>query len=247
MQPQDAAKSISVAEVDSHVAYVQRVRAAANATERKDALADHLLAFGFRALFVWQELAKMAPDEQKSFYSDVLNEVEEMFVLWIKGKNLTRRPDEAERRARAGLSMLKELPDSKQLSHFAVQAILGLPEGHPCRDTDLARKCVLEELAWLRMQGESTNWVCLAGALGVAYQQRYGTPEEMLSWEPWAAEAAPHLEALGALRMWTGGGAAAAARRDPHSGIPAVGAEPDDGIVQSLRADQGSQSHCLSR
>src|SRR5713101_7006329 len=207
MQPKrskNTPKPISVPEMKSHLAYVNRVRAAATDTERNDALADQLLAFGHRALVVWQEAAKMAPDEQKSFCSGVLDKAVGMYVAWIKGKNLTRRPDEAERRALAGLMLLEERPNLRQLplNYFAAQAILSLPEGHPRRDTDLTRKCVLEDLAWLRTQGESTSWESLAGALGVAYRERYGTQEELLSWEALAAEAAPHLEAVGALRMW---------------------------------------------
>jgi CHAT domain-containing protein len=202
MQPESAITPISAAEVESHLEYARRVLTAANEAERGEVLADELLAFGHRALLVWHELSMMAPDEQKSFYRDVLDEATLMYTGWIKGTSLTRRPDEAERRALAGLLMLEQRPDLQHLHHFAAQAILCLPKEHTRRDTDLARKCVIEELAWLRKQGEATPWVSLAGALGVAYRERCGTEEEMLSWEAWAAEAAPHLEALDALRMW---------------------------------------------
>jgi len=202
MQPEEVFKPISGEEAKSHLDYVERTLVASNNAERDEALAGEMLAFAHRTLYVWHELSKMAPDGQKPFYEEMLGKAKEMYVRWMKGAKLTNRPDEAERRALAGLMMLEERPDLRHLHHYAAQAILELPAGHQWRDTDLVRKSILEELAWLREQGEATPWVSLAGALGVAYRERYGTDDEMLSWEAWAAEAAPHLEALDALRMW---------------------------------------------
>ena len=202
MQPEDVFKPISAEEAKSHLDYVKRMLVATSDAERDEALADEMLAFAHRTLFVWHELSKMAPDDQKPFYEEGLDKATRMYGRWMKGANLTDRPAEAERRVLAGLMMLEERPDLRHLHHYAAQAILELPAGHQRRDTGLARKSVLEELAWLREQGEATSWVSLAGALGVAYRERYGTDDEMLSWEAWAAEAAPHLEAQDALRMW---------------------------------------------
>ena len=123
--------------------------------------------------------------------------------MWMKGKDLTRRPDEPERRALAGLLMLEERPDLRHLHHYAAQAILELPEGHPRRDAARARKAVLDELAWFKEQSGDTPWVSLAAALAVAYRERFGTDEELSGWEEWAATAAPNLDPRDALHMWT--------------------------------------------
>jgi len=202
MEPEGVFKPISAEEADSHLGYVKRMLAATSDAELDEALAGEMLDFAHRTLFVWHELSNMAPDDLKPFYEEVLDKATRMYARWMKGANLTDSPGEAERRALAGLMMLGERPDLRHLHHYAAQAILELPEGHQRRDTALARKAVIEELAWLREQGEATPWVSLAGALGVAYRERYGTDDKMLSWEGWAAEAAPHLEAQDALRMW---------------------------------------------
>jgi len=157
-------------------------------------LADEILAFSYRTLHVWDVLSRAASDDQKPFYEEVSHKALVMYTRWMKGTNLTDRPGEAERRVLAGLMMLEEGPHLRHLHHYAAEAILKLPAEHQLRDTGLARKSVLEELAWLREQGEATSWVSLAGALSIAYRERYGTDDEMLSWEAWAAEAAPHLE-----------------------------------------------------
>jgi len=203
MQEEGVSIPISAEEVEGHLTYVERVLAATSDAERDGALAEEMLAFGHRALYVWHEMSKRAPDDQKYFYEEMLDEGSRMYARWMKGANLTDSPGEAERRALAGLMMLTERPDLRHMHHYAALAILELPAGHPRRDTGLARKAVLEELAWLREQGEGTSWVSLALALQVAYEEQWGTDEEMRSWEEWAAEAAPHLEAQDELRMWT--------------------------------------------
>lgn len=202
METASAFIPISAEEAESHLDYVKRMLAATSDAELDEALADEILDFAHRTLFVWHYLSNMAPDDQKPFYEEVLGKATSMYARWMKGASLTDRPGEAERRALAGLMMLEERPDLRHLHHYAAQAILELPEGHQRRDTALARKAVIEELAWLREQGEATPWVALAGAIGVAYRERYATDDEMLSWEEWVAEAAPHLEAQDALRMW---------------------------------------------
>jgi CHAT domain-containing protein len=194
---------ISKAEVESHLEYIQRVLTAESHEERRAALSEQLLAFGPRSLSVWQQLESMAADAQKDFYRARFDELTELWALWMKGKNLTRRPDEPERRALAGLLMLEERPDLRQLYHYAVVAILELPEGHPRRDVARARQAIMDELAWLKDQGESTPWIFLASALALAYRERFASDEELLAWEAWAAQAAPHLEPEDALPMWS--------------------------------------------
>lgn len=214
MQPKQSKRSrksksapepITAPEARAHIQHVEKVFAAGTDADRTDALAGQLLTFGHRALLVWNEMLRAAPDEKKSFFSGICDKAASMYGAWMKGRNLTRRPDEAERRALAGHMLLKQSSNSERLAlnHFAVQAILSLPDGHPLRDTDLTRKCVLEELAWLRIQRESPRWGTLANTLSVAYCEQYGMQEEMLSWEALAAEAAPHLEVIVALRMWS--------------------------------------------
>jgi CHAT domain-containing protein len=197
---------ISAAEVESQLEYVKRAMAAADDPARAEVLAEQLLAFAHRALLVWNELATLAPDGQKNFYTQALDEATGLYARWMKGSNLTDNPAEAERRALAGLAMLQERPDLRHLHHYAALAILELEEGHPRRDTELTRRCIVDELAWLREQadhGAEVSWVAVGGALQVAYNERYASDEQLLGWEAWVQQTAPQLEPKAALHLWS--------------------------------------------
>ena len=102
--------------------------------------------------------------------------------------------------------MLHERPDLRHLHHYAALAILELEEGHPRRDTALTRRCIVDELAWLRQQadeGAEVSWVALGGALQVAYNERYASDAQLQAWEAWVQQTAPQLEPKAALHLWS--------------------------------------------
>jgi CHAT domain-containing protein len=198
MASQDV-KPITVEEARTHIEYISRIQNAGDDDERAEVLIEEMLAFGDRTLVVWEHLSEGAPDDQRTFFETIYHLGCGLFVFWLEGAVLTNRPDEAERRALAGLSTIHGRIEHH---HFGANAILELPENHPQRDVALARRLVLDELAWLKERGENTPWYSLAGALRIAYLQHWGTNEELQSWEGLAAEAAAKVRPATAHRLW---------------------------------------------
>ena len=202
MQPQPASGPITPAEAESHAVYVRRALAAKTPQERQQALAEQLLAFGHRALTVlsdllkivenpaWRDLLSMVEGPPEA-YREIFVEALRLYAEWMKGRKLTSRPDEAERRALAGVMLLRGRGSFVNLYHYAAQAILELPHGHPLRDADAARSAVLEEIENLRRLGAKTPWIALADALRLVYRYRFADDEVLRSWESLAAAATP--------------------------------------------------------
>lgn len=198
-QPSSAAP-ISGPEAEAQLRYVERALKAGSEDERRAALADGLLAFGNRFVLVWMELSRMADGAE--VFRQTAEDVQILFVSWLKGQDLTTRADERERRALAALQLLDGDEHFQHLAHYAAQAILALTESHPLRDVDRVRAAVRGQLLRYRGQRDEAPWVFAAYALGLAYEERFATDEELVAWEEWAEEIAAHLDPADALRLW---------------------------------------------
>jgi hypothetical protein len=150
---------------------------------------------------VWKML-----DEQAAGGSDLFREkgteVLILFVAWLKGKQLTTRADEPERRALAALQVLDGNSGLDHFTHYAAQAILALPDAHPLRDLDKVRAAVHSQLLRFTTLGDETPWIFAASALGLAYEEHLVADEELTAWEPWAETIAAHLDPDDAAGLW---------------------------------------------
>src|SRR5262245_20467550 len=113
-------------EAEAQLRYVERVLKAPNEDERRTAFADGLLTFGVRFVMLWMLLDEQA-GEGSTFFGETGEELMVLFVGWLKGKQVSTRADEPERRALAALQVL-EAPSLANLTHYAAQAILELPD-----------------------------------------------------------------------------------------------------------------------
>src|SRR5262249_37388289 len=101
--PDDAAANVITGpEAEAQLRYVERAIKAASDDERKAALSDGLLAFGVRFVMLWELLEQRAAADS-GFIHETGERVMLLFVAWLKGKTLTARADEPERRALAAL------------------------------------------------------------------------------------------------------------------------------------------------
>lgn len=108
-------------------------------------LAEGVLQFGFGFVNVLEALG-----EQGEPYASLHNDVVYLFARWIRGDRLTNRADELDRRVRAARWALASEPDNEGFARFVASSIVALPEGHPGRDVDLARKVLVDALEHLR-------------------------------------------------------------------------------------------------
>ena len=200
MSSESSNERITDDEVDAQLRYVERVLSAADDNERKAALADGLLAFGVRFIALWDQLVAQAADPED--FQQTAIDLRVLFVGWLKGRDLTARADERERRALAALQVLDDGPEFFDYTHYAAEAILELPESHPTRDVERVRTAVRAQLHHYQKQGDDTPWVFAAYALALAYKERLGTDEELIAWEPWVEKVASQLEPADALRLW---------------------------------------------
>jgi CHAT domain-containing protein len=202
MDDESSDAAISAVELGAHLRFVERaMEAAQDDTQRRAALADGLLAFGDRFVWTWGCLAEKA--SRAGFFQDTAEEVRLLHISWMKGKNLTSRADEPDRRALAALHRLDAWADLRDdLTHYAATAVLALPDSHPLRDVDKVRTALRAQLLRYQASGEDTPWVFAALALGLAYKEQFGTDEELIAWEPWAEQIAAHLDPPDALRLW---------------------------------------------
>jgi CHAT domain-containing protein len=199
MEPEASDHIITGPEIGAQLQYVKRAIEAASDEERQTALADGLLAFGFRFVRLWSLLIEQAGDP--AAFDDLAEETRVLFVSWMKGNDITSRADEPERRALAALQLL-DSDVGRDLRHYAARAILQLPESHPMRDVNKVRAAVRAQLADFQARGDDIPWVFAAQALMVAYDEQFGTDDELTAWESWAETVATHLEPGDAERLW---------------------------------------------
>src|SRR5688572_5999273 len=143
MEPEPRDREITGPEAEAQLRFIERAIQAAGDDERRAALADGLLAFGPRFVMLCRLLLEQASGA--ALFQQITDEVQLLFVSWMKGRDLTSRADEPERRAQAAMLLL-EGDDFADLAHYAAQAILELPEGHPRRDVEKARGAVRAQL-----------------------------------------------------------------------------------------------------
>ena len=188
-------------EAEAQLRYVERALKAGSKDEREAALADGLLTFGARFVMLWIMLGKET-GAWSGFVHETGPEVLILFAAWLKGKRLSARADEPERRALAALQVLDGNSGLDNFTHYAAQAILALPESHPLRDVDKIRVAVRAELLHFKSLGNETPWIYAASALGLAYEEHLATDEELIAWESWAETIAAHLDPDDADGLW---------------------------------------------
>src|SRR5262249_55243308 len=132
-------------EAEAQLRYVERALKAESKDERQVALADGLLTFGVRFVMFCMMLDEQAA-AGSGFVREAGQELMVLFVAWLKGKELSTRADEPERRALAALQLLDGNSGLSNLTHYAAQAILALPESHPMRDLEKVRAVVRAQI-----------------------------------------------------------------------------------------------------
>src|SRR5262245_28399537 len=200
MEPQAPDNVITGPEMEAQLRYIKRALEAADDEERQAAFADGLLAFGFRFVIVWPLLMEQGGENE--FLTGIAEEVNLLFATWMKGNDITSRADEPERRALAGLQVLEAGGVLQNLTHYAAKAILELPESHPMRDVNKVRTAIRGQLEDFQVQGEETPWIFAADALALAYDEHFGTDDELIGWESWAETISTHLDPGNAERLW---------------------------------------------
>lgn len=193
--------TIGDAEMDAHLALVQRAIEAPAGDARRDVLIEGLLAFGDRFVATWQELARMA--EGDNVFREPAEQAFTLLVGWMKGQDLTSRADERDRRALAGLRLIASRPDLPDLWSYAAEAVLALPEGHPLRDAGTAHEALRTVIQRYReAPGDDVPWVFVAHAVRMAYDERITSDDELIAWEPWTEAIGDRLDPSDALRFW---------------------------------------------
>jgi len=190
-------------EAEAQLRYVERALKAESEDERQAALADGLLTFGVRFVMLWKMLDEQAGADS-GFFRETGQQLFVLFVAWLKGKQLSTRADEPERRALAALQVFEGNSGLDNFTHYAAEAILALPESHPLRDVDKVRAAVHAELLRFKSLGDETPWIYAALALALAYEEHLATDEELVSWESWAETIATHLDPDDVERLWGG-------------------------------------------
>lgn len=196
-------KPVSKSQVEYLFKYMTPVLLASSDEERDAAIADGIITYGGRFVHVWREVIDAVDDDQKAQYREIAEQVVVQYMTWMKGRNLTRRPDENERRALAGIELIDDLPTLWQMYHYAAQAILNLPENHPKRDVQKARAAVLDEWVRLRAMGDEAPWIFCSGVLALIYNQRWVSDEILAGLESEAHRIAAHLDPEDAVKLWS--------------------------------------------
>jgi hypothetical protein len=114
-------------EAEAQLRYVERALKAGSKDEREAALADGLLTFGARFVMLWIMLGKET-GAWSGFVHETGPEVLILFAAWLKGKQLSARADEPERRALAALPLGLDVAPPFPLAALPRAALLE-PEG----------------------------------------------------------------------------------------------------------------------
>jgi tetratricopeptide (TPR) repeat protein len=135
--------------IEEAASIVVRASRATTEEERSSILAEGVLQFGFEFVDALEALS-----DQGEPYASLHDDVVYLLARWIRGDRLTSRADELERRVRAARWLLNSSgPGDEGAARFVANSIMALPEGHPDRDVDLARKVLLEALDLLHTNG----------------------------------------------------------------------------------------------
>ncbi|MEA3277098.1 MAG: CHAT domain-containing protein [Pseudomonadota bacterium] len=162
-------------EAKGHIVYLRTILEADNADERKAPLAEAFLRYGLRFIISLQYLKQEEGDPGAAKFGAILDESHEMFLEWLAGERISDRADEPERRAVAAKMVLDAgLEDLKRL---AAQAILALPEGHPLRDEDAAKKTLIELYDDALRTGDATLQILVIRSL---IEYNLASPERQL-------------------------------------------------------------------
>lgn len=196
--PEDA--PISAGEVDAQLPYLERAMSAADQQARTAALADGLLAFGDRFVMLLRLAATRAPDATQM--DQLATQAATLHLGWLKGRRLTDRADEPERRAHAARRLLDPTAALGDLAHYAAHAILDLPETHPLRDAERARAVLVAQVRRFRAQPEQARWVFVSTALALAYDHDAVPADERDAWDRWAEDVAARLDPEDAASLW---------------------------------------------
>lgn len=150
------ANTITQDEVSTHLTYVEKALYTSRRDVRRRALLDGFFNFGIRFAATLGMLADHANHEGP--FELIEQESQKLLQDWMLGHRLTKKADEADRRAQMALSILKE-DESGQLGRLAAKCIMALPKDHPQRDIELVRQALLKYLAFARTNSNVDNQV----------------------------------------------------------------------------------------
>jgi CHAT domain-containing protein len=157
-------EAIGVEEVQQQLPLAARAFEAESPEDRNAALAEGFYRFGRRFLTTLEFAAENGPAPE---WRGLLDEASALMAQWFGGMRLTDRVDEAERRARAAKDALGDLSTttSPGVERLAASAILELPEGHPDRDVELARRALLKRLEDCRRDSDPGSLLSTIAAI----------------------------------------------------------------------------------
>lgn len=191
---------ISEAEVTSQLPFFERALMADDDDARRAALIDGIVSFGDRFVVMLRLAAAHAP--QPAVVEDLATQGARLHLGWLKGQRLTTRADEPERRARAALRLLAPAWALDDLAHYAAQAILDLPDGHPLRDAERARAVLRAQVVRFHGMGDAVPWALAATCLALAYEHDVLPTGDRDTWDAWAEAVAAHLAPEDAVSLW---------------------------------------------
>jgi hypothetical protein len=148
------AELVDETEIAYQLEIIQRLMESADADARRPILVDGLSKFGPHFVATIGYLADAAKEQagpNSDFFAALQGEINLATVTWLKGDVILGTADEAERRARFALRVADQLPG---LGRLVAKAILGLPAGDPLRDTERARKALLNHLEYAKSTGD---------------------------------------------------------------------------------------------
>jgi tetratricopeptide (TPR) repeat protein/CHAT domain-containing protein len=117
---------------------IEEAKKGANAQARRPFIVEGLLNFG--AEFV--TLVSTMHRDDSALYDELYHEMFAVCRDWLSGESLSSRSDEDARRARFALWFCSLMPG---LARIAARLVYRLPEGHPDRDLEQARKLLLRQ------------------------------------------------------------------------------------------------------
>ena len=155
--------AINAQEAREQSAFIARALGTDNQAEQDQILVEALLRFGGRFLQGLNYCVSLVSEDSKTRCEELNERALDLFLRWLAGEKLTDREDERERRAAAALHALGV--GGSGMARLAVEALLGLPEGHPKRNLSAIRARIEERIEQSRHDAEWEEVFLLAKTL----------------------------------------------------------------------------------